>query len=186
MTVAMSSDMDFLLAWSLNGRNQKSMQGGEEKGSLFSSLAFLIESFHFDSTILVIQTSANHAFTLKWEHPNTWKCSLCRYAASPSPQISDTYALFYIDAQISVASLFTQVCIGVLDPAGVRAPGVAESAPPTFFFFFFFLAIRAGVLVCAARSDKYEPHVRQRFPGRFGSQNTVSHQYLFLATCIRL
>jgi hypothetical protein len=109
-----------------------------------------------------------------------------RYAASPSPQIGDTYALLYIDAQISVASLLAQVCIGVLDPAGVRAPGVAESAPPTFFFFFFFLAMSAGVLVCAARSDKYEPHVRQRLPGRFGSQNTVSHQHSSFATRIRL
>jgi hypothetical protein len=57
-------------------------------------------------------------------------------------------------ASPSNALYVAHVCIGVFDPAGVLAPGVAESVPPVLFFFFFFLGIKAGGFDCAARSDK--------------------------------
>lgn len=53
----------------------------------------------------------------------------------------------------SMASEITQGCIGVLDPAGVPAPGVAESVP-AFLFFFFLRGMRAGGLISALRSDR--------------------------------
>jgi hypothetical protein len=62
--------------------------------------------------------------------------------------------------------------MGVPDPAGVLAPGVADSVP-AFFFFFFFRGMRAGGLIRALRSDKYDPQVRQRLSGRTEVQNTV-------------
>jgi hypothetical protein len=65
-----------------------------------------------------------------------------------------------------------QGCAGVPDPAGVFAPGVAESVP-AFFFFFFFLGIKTGGFMTALRSDRYEPQVRQRLSGRSGLQKTV-------------
>lgn len=43
--------------------------------------------------------------------------------------------------------------MGVLDPAGVLAPGVAESVP-AFFFFFFLRGMRAGGFITALRSDR--------------------------------
>lgn len=64
-----------------------------------------------------------------------------------------------------------QGCMGVPDPAGVLPPGVAESVP-AFFFFFFFRGIRAGGLVDALRSDRYDPQVKHRLSGKFGQQNT--------------
>jgi hypothetical protein len=47
----------------------------------------------------------------------------------------------------------SQGCMGVLEPAGVFAPGVAESVP-AFFFFFFLRGMRAGGFIRALRSDK--------------------------------
>jgi hypothetical protein len=46
-----------------------------------------------------------------------------------------------------------QGCIGVLDPAGVLPPGVAESVP-AFLFFFFLRGMRAGGFVSAARNER--------------------------------
>jgi hypothetical protein len=68
-----------------------------------------------------------------------------------------------------------QGCIGVLDPAGVLAPGVAVSAP-TFFFFFFLRGISAGGLTTALRSDRYDPQVRHKLSGKLELQNTVQCQ----------
>lgn len=61
------------------------------------------------------------------------------------------------------------------EPAGVLAPGVAESVP-AFFFFFFLRGMRAGGFIRALRSDKYDPQVRQRLSGRLELQNTVTGQ----------
>jgi hypothetical protein len=66
-----------------------------------------------------------------------------------------------------------QGCMGVLEPAGVLAPGVVESAP-ILFFFFFFRGMRAGGLIRALRRDRYDPHVRQRLSGRLELQKTVA------------
>lgn len=52
-----------------------------------------------------------------------------------------------------VISEIAQGCMGVLDPAGVPLPGVAESAP-AFLFFFLFRGMRAGGLITALLSDK--------------------------------
>jgi hypothetical protein len=41
----------------------------------------------------------------------------------------------------------------VLEPVGVFAPGVVESAP-AFLFFFLFRGIRAGGFVIALRSER--------------------------------
>lgn len=49
--------------------------------------------------------------------------------------------------------MYLHGCMGVLDPAGVLAPGVAESVP-AFLFFFFFFGMRAGGFVTAARNDR--------------------------------
>lgn len=79
---------------------------------------------------------------------------------------------------LRLAIFFSQGCSGVLDPAGVLPPGVAESVP-AFLFFFFFFGIRAGGLVKAARNDRYDPHVRHKLSGRSGLQKTRYRQWAY-------
>jgi hypothetical protein len=52
-----------------------------------------------------------------------------------------------------VSSSENQGRMGVPDPTGVLAPGVAESVP-AFLFFFFLRGMRAGGFTRALRSDK--------------------------------